>query len=334
MKNIISVSLIIATLFLSGCYTKRQYFKPENIVATINNSGSIPENIGIVTIKGATLNNGMLITKSGFEPNVNIGSGNFYLNKTGDNYIVSDLDGNLSIQDKQGNKIYTHKFPTAIVSASVDNKFLAAVSAMNVLYIIDMSSDTTILDYKSSTVYAQDSRAANPYFLTNLVVFPTLDGKIVIVQKIDGKIIKSVAISNQTFFNNIIFLKVVGDRMFAATPTKLLMISPEKTLQYSTEIKNILVSDDTVFIFKKDGTILAQDFDLITKKEISFPFAIFSDVFMRHNYIYSVEKTGYLIKIDLKLQTPTIYKLDGNLDTKSFVAKDKVFYSDKFFDVR
>ncbi|MGM9095520.1 hypothetical protein ACTFEA_02795, partial [Campylobacter jejuni] len=85
---------------------------------------------------------------------------------------------------------------------------------------------------------AQDSRTANPIFLDNIIVYPTLDGKILILSRNNLQVIKDVVISAENFFNNVIHLSVIGDKLIAATAKKIIVVSPARTLYLDADIKD------------------------------------------------------------------------------------------------
>ena len=57
--------------------------------------------------------------------------------------------------------------------------------------------------YKESI--ANDIRITNPLFMNNLILFPTLDGKVIVVSKEDKKAVKTIVVDPDSTFNNIIF---------------------------------------------------------------------------------------------------------------------------------
>ena len=325
------LSILFAAILLVGCGTKRQYFEPEDVNLKANFNESLPSSISATTINGAILKNGTAITKEGLiSQNIKLSKDATVLNDHEDKLLISTLDGKFSVISKMNETIFQRNFDEAIVSASLENDRLALVSASNVIYLIDISADATLLEFKSSTIYSQDSRVASPYFMSSLVIFPTLDGKIMIVDKNQGRILRDVVVSSDEFFNNIIFLDVINETMIAATGKRIVAISPEKTLYYNGEIKNIVTNKDRLYIFKKDGEILLSDLNLQKINSINFKFAIFSNAVALNDYLYVIEKKGYLIKTDLELEKYQIFKLNDEIEDKSFMGYKEFYYDDKY----
>ena len=235
--------------------------------------------------------------------------------------------------DPSGHSVYSGKFPTAIVAASLDQNQLAAISASNHIYLIDINTATTLMEYSSSDIAAVDSRVVAPYFMSSLIVYPALDGKIYIVQKETGRILRDVVVSSENFFNNIIFLGVEGDNLIAATAKKLIVINPSQTVYYDGEIKDVLVHNDEIYIFKKDGTIVRTDLMLKEQNKVNFKFAIFSAATIINNKLYVIEKTGYVIKTNLDLSGAEIYEFSDEIKDKSFMGNGAFYYDNEYVNL-
>lgn len=323
------ISAVALTLLLSGCGTKKQYFEPESTAGDISFDGSIPAQITEVTRYGATLENGQIITSKGVST-VSMPEGFNFLGEF-DNRLIAVADcGDLRVMDASGAVIFEKTFPRAIASASVSGELLAVVSSGNNLSMLNMKSGEVIFDKKQDDVYALDSRMAAPYFLSGLVLFPTLDGKVVIIDKTSGKIIRDVVISSERFFNNVIFLDVLGDRLVAATAKRVISINPQSTVFLDADVKDVILLENRVFVFTKDGRIVLTDADLKVLKERKFLFATFSGV-IHGEFVYVVEKNGYMIATDLDLITTNVYELPSDIDAKMFTTKDTIYFDDRYF---
>jgi hypothetical protein len=199
------------------------------------------------------------------------------------------------------------------------------------LYLADLKTGSVFFQKKSDTVTAVDSRIAAPYFLGTLVIFPTLDGRLAIVDKNSGAVVNNVVVSGEREFNNIIFLDVAGERMFAATAKRVIVINSNGSINYlDKEIKDAVVADESVFIFTKDGKVFLCDLELKILSEKKFPFAIFAGV-SADKKLYILEKMGYLIKSDLELKEFEIFKFPSKIDDFLFITKEKIFYKDSFY---
>ena len=324
-------TLLISLLFIatiSGCSTKRQYFEPTTIQNESVAVNRLTSDIDNVSINAAILKNGNAITKNGLlSENIKFPKDTTLLNASSDNLVASSIDGNLTVKNKSGQILFQRSFNEAIVSAAFDDDKLALLSAQNKIYLIDIRTNETLLEFELSDVYAQNARVASPIFMSSIIIFPTLDGKIVIVDK-NGNIIRDVVVSSEQFFNNVVFLDVVDNTMLAATAKKIVSISPEKTVYYNGEIKDVVVDKNNVYILEKDGTITLANLQLQKIKSINFKFAIFSASTIYNESLYAIEKTGYLIKTDLSLDNSKVYKLNSSVEDKIFTGINEFYYKD------
>ncbi|MGP1485998.1 MAG: L-seryl-tRNA selenium transferase [Campylobacter sp.] len=330
MKNIkIVLMILLVAMVMIGCSTKRQYFEPTQIEKEKVPTQRLSSDINTLSLNGAVLENGEGISKTGLlNSNIKFPKDVTLLNTSGDKFVTSSIDGNLSIINQNGELLFQRSFNEAIVSAALEDNKLALLSAQNAIYLIDISTNEVLLDFQSSDVYAQDARVASPIFMSSLVVFPTLDGKIMIVQKDQGRILRDVVVSSEQFFNNIIFLDVVDETMVAATGKKIVSINPEKTVYYNGEIKDLVIDKDSIYILQKDGTIVLSDLQLQKIKDVNFKFAIFSSAAIFNDSLYVIEKTGYLIKTDLALENAKIYEINSAVEDKIFTGFKGFYYKD------
>ncbi|MDR1284915.1 MAG: PQQ-like beta-propeller repeat protein [Campylobacteraceae bacterium] len=331
MTKIISFIFVTACiLFMSGCGTKRQYFEPKNLDGNARFDGSLSSGIKEVAKDGASLKNGTVITREGNEVNINLEDGYSFLGEFDGKFITVSHYGLLHVKNNEGKLIYNKDIGAMVASASIDEDTLAVITSDNSLSVIDTSSDTTIFQKKFDSMPSLDSRIAAPYFLGSLVIFPTLDGKLVIVDRNNGSLIRSVVVSAERDFNNVIFLDVVEDRMFAATAKRIISISPTNINYVDESIKDVILMNDRVFTFGKNGKVTLMDLDLKVLNEQEFSFSIFSAVAAKEK-LYIIEKRGYLIKSDLDLKNFEVFELPFSIDDFLFVANDKIYYGDSFY---
>lgn len=332
MKKYILVLSVIVFTFLSGCSTKRQYFEPteQEIVAKTGYEGSLPDDITFVSLGGATLKNGTIIMPDGLNSIIKLEENDEFLGEFEGKFIISNKNARLRILDQSGSVILERTFPEKVVSASISGDDLALITANNVIYLIKLSSDAIMMVEKSSDAFAVDSRIADPVFIGSLIVYPVLDGKVIIVDRESHKIAREFIVSSEPFFNNITSLNLIQDRMYAATSSKIMRISPDGNKVYSAEIKNVVVHQNKIYLFLKDGVVEILDQNLNKIKEKKFVFAIFSGALVKDDSLYIIEKTGYLIKTDLNLENAQIFELDDEIADKIYLSKDTFYCGDKY----
>ncbi|WP_314988844.1 L-seryl-tRNA selenium transferase [uncultured Campylobacter sp.] len=329
------LAAVLCAAVLGGCSTKRQYFEPTDVQNEKISENRLPSSIATASLNGAVLKNGMVITKSGLlAPEIKLPKGSTLLNYGDGKFISSDLNGNLIVENSSNEILFQRSFDQAVVSAALEGDKLAALTASNVIYLIDISTNEVLLEFESSNVYAQDSRVAAPLFMSSLVIFPTLDGKIMIVDKSQGRILRDVIVSSEQFFNNVISLNVVNDTMIAATGKRIVSINPEKTVYFNGEIKDVVINGEHVYILLKDGKIVLSDLNLKKIKDAYFKFAIFSSATVYNGSLYIMEKTGYLIKTDLALDNAKIYELSDEVESQIFAGSKEFYYDDYSLELK
>jgi hypothetical protein len=323
------IAILSFLVLFSGCSTKRQYFEPTQVAGRIHYDGTLPASIIDSGRDGATLENGQIITKNGLL-DVKIPIGFTFLGTNDERYIAVSRDSNLIIVDKNSKKVYEKKFDSIVASASLKDNMLAVVLGNNTSMLVDIQKDVKLFEKKGDTVYAHDSKIAAPYFLTELLIYPTLDGKLLILDLATHKVIRDVVVKSEKYFSNIIYLNVLGDRLVAATKKRVVSINPKTMTFLDDEIKDVVILKNRVLILTKDGRVLLTDADLKVLKEKKYQFASFAGT-IHGKFAYIVERGGYLIAVDLDLISSNVYKLPDEIDSFIYTTDDKLFYKDRYF---
>ncbi|MFK5881530.1 MAG: hypothetical protein QM482_04900 [Sulfurospirillum sp.] len=326
--SLIFLSLVALVVF-SGCGTKRHYFEPKNVSYAISYDGTLPGSIVDVTRGGATLENGQIITSQGLQE-IKLPMGFSFLGDDNGKYLATSKCGELIVLNDKSKIIFKKKFDEDVASASIKNSKIAIVLASNRIILLDMKRDKYILDLQGDSVYAVDSRIAAPYFLNSLIIYPTLDGKLLIVDAKSAKVIKSVVVSNEKFFGNIIYLGVLGNRLVAATKKRVISISPKSFAMLDEDVKDVVVLKNRIFVFTKDGSVILCNDDLKVLKRRKFPFAVFAGA-IYGNFVYMIERGGYLIATDVDLISTNIYKMPDNIDSFLYFTKNALYYQNRYF---
>ena len=329
MKYIKYLLPILAILILSGCGTKRQNFEPTSLSGEIDYDGSLPSSIMDVVRGGATLENGQIITKNGLLK-VKIPEGYTFLGDNSERYIATSKCSDIVIVDKNGKTIYEKKFDSIVASASLNKDMLAVVLGDNSVKLIDIKTDKVVYKKSGDKVYAHDSKIAAPYFLTSLLIYPTLDGKLLIIDLKSYKLLRDVVVKSERFFSNVIYLDVIGDRLVAATKQRVVSINPKSMAFLDEEVKDVIILENRVLVFTKDGRVILTDADLKVIKSKKFKFAAFVGT-IHGEFVYIIERGGFLIATDLNLITSNIYELPDDIESFVFTTDDKLFYEDNYF---
>lgn len=325
--------LLLAPLFLvifSGCSSK-QYFEPEKVEGDVQVTGFIQDHLRSASRDGAMLENNFFITKDGVS-SFPLEDGYKYLNESKNYLFATNNCGVLHIYSKDGEIVQSIEYDREVLNAAEENDFIATINAGNEITLYDLKSKEFVFKQSEQEAVANDVKIAAPHFLNDIVIFPTLDGKMVIVDILSGKPVRNIAVSSSKFFNNIIFLNIVDDRLVAATQTRAVSVSPEFINTIELSLRDVIFVGDKIYFFTKEGEIVLTDSDLREIKRHKFPFAHF-DAAIYGEFVYAIESQGYIIAVDRDLLTSYVYELDTSIDGPVFAAEDRVYFRDYYFQL-
>lgn len=321
MKKYIFV-LPLFLLLLSGCSTKEVY-EPKVVSGEWNKYAPMNSEIVDRSSNVALLENNRVLTKSG-ELNVTIEPSQRIISQS-DGWILSaSIDGNLtltSIDDTSIKKNFLLEH--TIASASVEDNILAVLFANDEIALYDIESKALLFKDQSGKSIVSDMRIVNPYFMKGLVIFSTLDGKIIIVNTKLKKKLRTVIISSSDYFNNVIDFHIVDNKIIAATDSKILSLT-KKEIRQKYEIRNIAYDDKVIYITTKQGEVIALTPDLQVISKVKFPFAHFLGLISSGENLYALEKEGYLITVNKKTFDYTVKEV--NFDDGFVLTGDNLFY--------
>ncbi|MCI5968952.1 hypothetical protein [Helicobacter sp.] len=323
---------IVGALLFSGCGSK-YYFKPEkNVEGSVLYDGSSPAWISSIVRNGATLLNGQFITKHAEIPDIRLSRDSKYLNQTEEHYIIQHKKS-LVLINKNTKEETTIELESIPISASKEDNLIAIIFDTNTIAIYDLKRMQIVYRQDNVPAPANNTLIASPYFLSDIVVIPTLDGKLIIVDKVSMRLVRNIVVNGDKFFNNVIFLEAIGSRMVAATPKRVISVSPNIINTFDANIKDLLFFEDRIFIFSNEGEIILTDRDLNETRRIKFPFAHFSAT--NHGKdIVVLETQGYMISVDDDLQTSRIQRLPKPITEPTFSAAGKIFIGNRFFNIQ
>ncbi|MDA3967526.1 MULTISPECIES: hypothetical protein [Helicobacter] len=326
--------IIMLGAILSGCGSKF-YFEPkeEEIAGEVAYMGSLPDDIISVTRNGATLDNRQFITKYSQVPNVVLPEGARYLNQSEEYYIASTGDNKLFLFHKDTRKALFVHLEGNPVSASIDKNLIVAIFDNNTFVIYDLEQEKVIYKLDSAPAPTNNTLIASPYFLGDIIVVPTLDGKLVIVDRNKMQIIRNIVVNGEKHFNNVIFLEAINNRMVAATPKRVISVSPTVINTFDANLKDVLFFSDRIFLFTSEGEVILTDVDLNEIKRLKFPFAHFTAA-NHGQHIMVLETRGYLIILEDDLSDYKILKLPDAIDVPVFSGTDRIFVGDQVFEIK
>ena len=311
----------IATILFAGCSSK-QYFEPKE--TTSLTAFNMSDKLINYSRDGATLASGTILTKNQ-AIKIKLDKGFYFINNNRNAAITADLQGNCHIVTKKGT-VASAKFPQALVAGTLIGQYLVYVLQNNNYGIYDFKENRIVYNNEANKAYAIDRRIANPLPVDKLVVIPTLDGKLVVLDLTTRKISKEIFVSTEKSLNNIIFLGQLNNALIASTPHKMISLSSKGKKEYDKEIADVIIDGGNIFVFQKDGKIAKLDESLSVISEKKFKFAHFSRSAVDEEKVYGLEKQGYLIVANRNLSKHRVYTA-SEVEDFTFVSGDKLYYN-------
>jgi hypothetical protein len=323
MKALSFITFTIAVLLFSGCSSKK-YFEPEQTFSASNASTSYGGSMSDLSREGGTLESGQYISKAGVS-SINLGEGYRFLNENDKYVLATNAEGILKIIDKKTTEaVRAVSLKVPVVSATIKNGVIAYILNSNTFGIYQMADNRKVVESRSEITFAIDTRAASPIFIDSLVVMPMLDGKLIIVNIEDSDNAKVVYLSTEKVFNNIIYLSRKGNTMIAATPKRLLTLGNSGQNEYRANISEVAFDNGIIYLFTKEGEILALDSDLEKVGEAKYKFAHYSVGTAFNGRVYGLDQGGSLIVMDSALTKHKIYDL-GEVGEPAFITGTKLY---------
>ena len=320
------LTLMVSLLIFTGCSSKK-YFEPEDTAGDYNsNTAPLEDQIKSFNKVGATLDNGQIITKRGVSK-FKLPEGFEFINMSGDTVIATNYQDTLLLDKKE------MKVDTGVVAASIEGDILAMVYLDNSIALYDMKTKKTLLKEYYSKSLANDTRIANPFFMETLILFPTLDGKVVVVSKDSKKVVRNVVVDAEGEFNNIIFLNVVDDTLVAASDNKVISVGAGDVNLKEYQVRNIISKDKFIYISTIDGQIIKTDISLNIIDRKKYQYAKFYALAYGTS-LYALESQGYLINISEDFKSDKIYDFSFDNEKKVIAIEDTIYFDDESIIVK
>lgn len=326
MKIFSILTTALALFLLTGCSTK-QYFTPEETDGDFEQSTiSMPAKIIGFNRSGATLENGQIITKKEIS-STKLPEGYEFVNNSKNGIIATDNKSKIII----GSQSSQIEVGGIVVAASLKDSTLAMIFSDNSFALFDISTKKYLLKDYLSVSLANDTRITNPIFMDNLVLFPTLNGKIKVVGLKEKKVIKTITVSSEGTFNNIIYLDVVKDTLIAATPGKIISVGTQSLEIKDYEIRDVITTKDYIYLATIDGQLIKLDFNLTELGKKKYKFARFYALAFGTS-LYALESQGFIIKVSKDFKKDEILEFSFDAEEKAIGMGNKIFFGDEYLE--
>ena len=323
MKYILTSLL---SLFLFTACSGKKYYEPEDVSSNIElNKESMSSSISSMNKIGGTLNNKQVITKNGIS-SYELPEGFDFLNLTEDgriiatNYVDKILIGN---QEKI--------LKDVVIAASLKNEKLALVYSNNTIELIDVNTSKTLFKEYLPLSLANDTRITNPYFMGNLILFPTLNGKVIIISSTNNESVKNISVDPDSEFNNIISLNVIesSQTLIVATPNKIVSISPKEVLSKDYEVRDIIINKEDIYVATIDGQLIKLSASLNEVKSKKYKYAKFHALAFTDS-LYAVESQGFLVNINSDFSKDSVYDFSFDNEERMIAIGNRIYFDSKY----
>lgn len=318
------ISLTALFLF-TGCSNKK-YFEPEDVNDELKvEKKDLSDTIKSMNRIGATLEDGTVITQYGVSK-FKLPENFDFINLTNEGDVIATNNKNSVLIGK--NEILVKN---VVVAAALKDEKLALVYSDNSIELIDINTKKTLYKEYLQSSLANDSRITNPYFMGNLILFPTLNGKVIIVSSLNNESVKNIAVDPKGQFNNIIFLDVLKDSqtLITATPNKIVSISTKEILAKEYEIRDVIVNGEFVYVATIDGQIIKLTSSLVEVAKKKYQYSKINALAYTDS-LYAIESQGYIINIDEEFARDEIYEFDFNNEDRLIVIDNKVYFDEDY----
>lgn len=321
----------MTALLFSGCSGK-QYYEPSKTFSASRVSESYGGHVLDLRRDGGTLTNRDYLGKSGVG-HIKMKKGFTFLDENDDYVLSGNAKGVLMITDKNLNKVLRAVvLGTPIVSVTMQKGLVAYLLNSNVFGIYKMSNNHKLIESRSEKTFAIDTRAASPLFVDNLVVYPMLDGKVIIVDTKKPTESKVIYISSNKVFNNVIFLSRIKDTLVAATAARIITLGKAGKFEYNANISEVRIGNKGIYLFTKEGEVIKLDANLKEKAKTKFKFAHFAVATAFDGKVFALDQQGLLIVMNANLSKHKTYKL-GSIDEPAYITKNKLYKDGKVIDL-
>lgn len=318
--------LLTSLIIFTGCSSKKYFEVDDTLGDYESNSASLNDNIKSFNKVGATLDNGEIITKKGVS-NFQLPEGFEFINLSEDTVISTNYLNKILLNKTE------HEFSTGVVAATLKDNILALVFMDNSIALYDINTKNILMKEYYSKSLANDTRIANPYYMGSLILFPTLDGKVIVVSSKSNKVIRTIVVDADSKFNNIIFLDVVNDTLIASSSNKVVSVGAGVVNLKEYNIRDIISHGQDIFIATIDGQIIKTDISLNIQDRRKYKYAKFYALAYGTS-LYALESQGYLINISNDFKSDKIYDFSFDNEENVIAIDDIIYHNDEYFIVK
>lgn len=222
---------------------------------------------------------------------------------------------------------------TCAIAVSIsDDKKAAMVLIDNTIALYDFANSRQLFSTSNINPLAINQLVATPEFLDTMILYPTLDGRIIVVNKAAHTVVKNLLIGDLPYFNNILYLYTNDRVLIALNQKRLIAIKDGKEYTYEATFRDAKYYKGHIYALTLDGDVLELDENLEVTNHILLPYATLSGLIFDKGYLYTVDIKGTIIKIELKTFDVSSYKTNLKAKRNLFYTNDMLYYDKYIID--
>jgi len=323
--KILYISIITLLLLTFSACSSKEVFEPTDVKDDWEYCGGSD-----VTIEGVAADAALVeerkVLANGKVADITIPQDQKLLGYSDGWVISSDIDGNLTLQHiTDAAMVEKFSLKRTIATAGIKDDLLAVLFANNEMALYSISDKSLLLKEQGNAPIVVNSKIVKPYIRDDLVLFSTLDGKVVIINSQTKKKLRTVIVSSEEHFNNVIYFDLLDNKIIAATGHKILSLG-QKEIRADFDIRDVVSDGKNIYIATKQGEIVSLNSDLQKNKSVKFPFAHFLGMIVHNDKLYALEKEGYLIELSKDLLENAVY--EACIDEGYLYIDGKIFFVD------
>lgn len=323
------VITIIMCIMIWGCSSKK-HFEPPLVSGEMVFDGKLSSAIESTSREGAVLANQTLVSFQEGITSLVLEKDYKFLSQDEHYFLFQKQCRDLLIVDANNKNVQTIPYDQCVLSARLQGNKIAMVLIDNTLVYYNVKDSQTIFSQKYASVIAINSYLASPHISSEYIVYPDLEGKVLVYSIAQNKIIKDILVSSDKFFNNVIYLYARNNYLVAATSKRLSVVIDNRSFKYDVDLRDVLFYKNNIYALSIEGEIIEMDHTLNPLRRVKLPFAILSGIVIQGNKLYTLEKSGYVIELDLADFIPKVYKSKLKKHKRMFYNRDTIFYDRVF----
>ncbi len=328
-----SAYIIFLAVVINGCSSiDTQKFIPDFLKSSAGHNVSaytykLNKKAINVTRDGVTFSDGSYITPKG-EGDIILPKGYYFIHQSGGRVLAANRFGDMIVLKSNGEELSHVKLDAPLVSGATYSGGVVYLLQGNKFGLYDPFNHKITYQKELKGGSIIDNRLANPLIAKNVIVLPTLDGKLILISRIKPSEPGVIAIGKTKNYGNIIFLKPLNNDIVAATVSNITLITPHGKKEYNAKVADIAIKNGIIYLLTRDGKVQKFDSQLNLLASRQYQNADYATIAVLDGKIYAYAKNGSLVVMDDNLNNYKVYSI-GSAKDYSYSSGDYLYIDNK-----